>query len=223
MSQPKKKRRIMTKAFVTEISAVDRPAQENALVVLRKRDDGTAQPEAVEQAQAQQTEPAPTQELAPASLSAADYDHALTAAESLAKGAAYGRLWMHLGREEFQAAQVEYVKRHTRPGETETQATVRLMHDPVVQQLDRAWRETQHAREAEQAENYLKARAEGRPLPEEPPRYTSAGYMTKADIDYQLRSVAETTRRPGESIEQAYARALRDHPELYAAYREASD
>ena len=211
-----KKRRIMVKARLTEISAVDKPAQENALAVLRKRDEqGAGMPAGNEPARRQDTsQPA---ESAPV----IDYAATLRAAEHLALGGR-GRLFSHITRDDFQAAQVDYVKRHTKPGETEAQATVRLTNDPVVQQLDRAWREAQAARETEQAEEYSKARAEGRALPETR-KLTSAGYMSKADIDEQLRKVADETRRSGETNEQAYARAMAAHPELYRAYREASD
>lgn len=223
MSTPtKKKRRIMVKAKLLEISAVDKPAQSGARMVLRKRDeedDDQGHERPVSEPTSEVAEAPQTQaELA----QTVDYERMVEAAESVAKGLAYGRLFSHLTRDDFQAAQIEYVRRHMQKGETEARATVRLMNDATVQLLDKAWRETQNAREAKQADAYSKARAEGRELPQAR-KHTSAGYVTKAEIEEQLRKVAEATRRPSETTEQAYARTLEAHPELYRAYREASD
>lgn len=54
------------------------------------------------------------------------------------------------------------------------------------------------------------------------PRFTSAGYVTKAALDAKLRKVAADTRRAGETDEQAYSRVLRESPALYDAYLEAN-
>lgn len=139
------------------------------------------------------------------------YDHVLSVAEFIAKG---GQAPAYLSREDYQEAQVEFVKRHTRPDETEAQAFVRLMGDPVVKLLDQAWREAERAQEVERAEVFSKARAEGRELHD---RATTR----RQGVDEQLRKAAEAIRKPGESPQQAYARALERHPDLYQAYREA--
>lgn len=209
MSQPKK-RRVMVKARLTEISAVDKPAQEEARMVLRKRDE---QPVAEVAEQLPDTPQAVVDENL--------YAHLLSAAESVAKG--YGCIYTSLTREDFQAAQVEYVRRHVRKGETEAQATLRLREDPVVQQLDRAWRETQHQREVAKSDAFLRERAEGALPAGDKPRRTSAGYVSKSAIDAELRKAAEETRRAGETEHQAYVRVLQENPDLYRAYREASD
>lgn len=210
MSKPKK-RRIMVKARLTEISAVDKPAQADARMVLRKRDEQ-------QQPAAQVAEPLP--DTPPEMLAENLYSHVLGAAEAVAKG--YGSIYAHLTREDFQAAQMEFVRRRVRKGESEAQAMLRLRDDPVVQQLDRAWRETQHMREAEQSAAFLKARHEGQPVQDAKPRLTTAGYVSKSAIDAELRKVAADTRRAGETDEQAYVRVLREFPELYSAYREAN-
>jgi hypothetical protein len=211
MSKPNKKRRIMVKARLTEISAVDKPAQADARMVLRKRDEQ-------QQPAAQVAEP--LSDTPPEVLAENLYSRVLSAAESVAKG--YGSIYAHLTREDFQAAQQEYVRRHVRKGETEAQATLRLRDGPVVQQLDMAWRETQHMREVEKSAAFMKARHEGQLLQDAKPRLTSAGYVTKAALDEQLRQAAAETRRAGETDEQAYVRVLRENPALYDAYREAN-
>ena len=147
------------------------------------------------------------------------YAHVLGAAEAVAKG--YGSIYTHLTREDFQAAQIEFVRRHVRKGESEAQAMLRLRDDPVVQQLDRAWRETQHMREVEKSDAFVRSRYEGLQPQDAKPRLTSAGYVTKAALDAELRKVAAETRRAGETDEQAYVRVLRENPALYDAYREA--
>lgn len=202
----------MLKARVTEISAVDKPAQSDALVVLRKNDHASGRPAS-----------------APIGLSArseADaetdysYQHVLAAAEYVMKGGSNLATEV-VTRERCQQAQMDFVEAGRRPGETTANATLRLISHPTVKMLDQAWRRVQAGREFAASEALSKARSEGH-APVDVRTRTSAGYVTRGEIDAEVRRAAEQSRRPGETSEQAYVRVLRECPELYEAYRQAS-
>lgn len=196
-----RKKRVMVKAKLDEISIVDKPAQDGARIVLRKRaDEDSEQP-------ARRFQNVPV-------------EHVLFAAESFAKSGGSLAAFEHLDEQHFHDAMESYASTRVLAGETPEQAFTRLcFSDDVMKRLDLAARAARTRDSERVAQEVVKARAAG----QAPPAVhgdTLIGASLE-EVEERLQKAARALQQPGETDEQAFVRALEQNPQLYAAHLRA--